>query len=259
MESIMSRFACLFALFILTSSAAVAADAPSPAEAPPDMDRSGYMPPPSLPIWAGAYIGGDLGYQWGTSDLMDFDHLTGASGHEATTNPSGVTGGAHVGYNWQMRSWVFGLEGNIDGSGASSSVVSKLGTAIFQTRENVEGAFRGRVGIDWNHALLFVAGGAAIGSFQNNFTNIATGATDSFNSTRLGWTVGGGLEYAFTDNWSIRGEYRYSDYGSFNDDLTNSFGGRYTVRMHETSNTALVGFSYKFSAFAPPAPVVMKY
>lgn len=257
----MSRLACLFALFTLMSSAAVAADAPSPANAPPpsEPDPSGYAPPPSLPIWAGAYIGGDLGYQWGAAGHDSIDNLTGASGREVTTHPAGVLGGAHVGYNWQMRAVVFGLEGDIDGAGVSGSGLSVLGTAVVKTHENIEGAIRARLGIDWNRALLFVSGGAAIASFQDSFTNVAIGGTDAFSNARIGWTVGGGLEYALTDNWSIRGEYRYSDYGSYNEVLSNSFGGRYTTPIHQTSNTALVGFSYKFSAFAPPSPVVMKY
>ncbi|HTJ02331.1 MAG TPA: outer membrane protein [Methylovirgula sp.] len=253
----MSRLACLIALFILTSSAAVAADAPSPADAPPDVDRSGYLPPPPLPIWAGAYIGGDIGYQWGASSNTSIDNITGAVASPPGSNPAGVIGGAHIGYNWQMNSWVFGLEGNIDGSGVNG--IQREGTLNVRTQENIQGSVRARVGASWNHVLAFVDGGLAIGSFQNSFSDVFSGAVDSLNSTRLGWTVGGGLEYALTDNWSIRGEYHYSDYGSYNMLLSNTRAGVFTARLHETSNTALVGFSYKFSAFAPPAPVVMKY
>jgi outer membrane immunogenic protein len=74
----------------------------------------------------------------------------------------------------------------------------------------------------------------------------------------VGWTVGGGVEYAFDPNWSIRAEYRYTDFGGFNEYLVNTYPGDY-VHLHVYDNEVEVGFSYKFDMFAPPAPVVAKY
>ncbi len=80
-----------------------------------------------------------------------------------------------------------------------------------------------------------------------------------------GWTVGGGLEYAITNNWSIRAEYRYTDLGHASIFAANSFndpaiggGGGFSNR-HIVENQVQVGFSYKFDTFAPPAPIVAKY
>ena len=90
-------------------------------------------------------------------------------------------------------------------------------------------------------------------------------AIDSASTTRVGWTVGGGIEYAITNNWSVRAEYRYTEFGhstmyansSFWDfpvlGAIGAFGNR---TLNE--NRVQVGFSYKFDT-AAPAPVVAKY
>ena len=78
------------------------------------------------------------------------------------------------------------------------------------------------------------------------------GAT--FDRSRVGYTVGGGVEYAFMNNFSVRAEYRYSDYGAFTDAL----GAGATVVHRETDNRVEAGMSYRFNSIVP-APVVAKY
>ena len=88
------------------------------------------------------------------------------------------------------------------------------------------------------------------------------GSSD-ISKTRVGWTVGGGLEYAVTNNWSVRAEYRYSDFGRYTDF---PFSGvpiapavfQATSGHHLTENQVQVGFSYKFDTW-PPSPLVAKY
>ena len=93
---------------------------------------------------------------------------------------------------------------------------------------------------------------------RNNYLNGASGALDLTSHTRVGYTVGGGIEYAFTNNLSVRAEYRYTDFGSFTDNLANSTGGLVNVSHRETDNRVQAGFSYKFDTFTP-APVVARY
>ena len=81
---------------------------------------------------------------------------------------------------------------------------------------------------------------------------------NSFSSGRVGWTIGGGIEYALDPNWSIRAEYRYTDFGGFNEYLVNTYPGDF-VHVHIHDNEAELGVSYKFDLWAPPAPVVAKY
>ena len=85
-------------------------------------------------------------------------------------------------------------------------------------------------------------------------------ASTSRSNTRVGWTVGGGIEYAITNNWSIGAEYRFTDFGTIrNGDLAGLEADEFLNghrRLQE--NQVQAGFSYKFDMFAP-YPVVAKY
>jgi outer membrane immunogenic protein len=238
---------------VALAGVAHAADLPSTKSAP------AFIPPPPAFTWTGFYVGAQLGYQWGTASITSILNRTGAAKTNLGYSPEGVIGGAHVGYNWQMpsTSFVLGIEGDVDGSGYSGSGLSRTGFVNRTTNEDVEGSIRGRVGYAWDHALIYATGGAAFASIQNVSTNLVTRRVDVFNNTGVGWTVGGGVEYAIDNNWSLRAEYRYTDFGSFNENLVNSSPGE-SARRHETDNAVRAGISYKFDMFAP-LPVVAKY
>jgi outer membrane immunogenic protein len=240
------------ALAALAGTAA-AADLPS-RRAPPV-----YVPPP-IPVftWTGLYIGGQVGYEFGRSSASG---ATGAGPTAGGANPNGVIGGAHIGYLYSTQGipgfgaalgsgGVIGIEGDVDGSNYRSTYA--LGPITDQTRQNIQGSVRGRLGVAVDRALFYATGGVAFGDLGNNYTS-ATGASTSISHGRVGWTGGGGVEYAFTNNWSVRAEYRYTDFGS----VTDTFGAA-TVRHHETDNRVQAGFSYKFNTFAP-LPVVARY
>src|ERR1700681_2024328 len=113
--------------FVLTGSAALAADLPSGQPAPP-----AYLPPP-LFTWTGIYVGGQIGYAWGAGNFNDsgFDPITGTfvSGTLGST-PSGVIGGAHVGYQYQFNQLVLGIEGSVDGTSLSNTAVAAFPVAF---------------------------------------------------------------------------------------------------------------------------------
>src|SRR5208282_2943318 len=130
--------------------------------------------------------------------------------------PSGVIGGAHVGYNLQINQWVVGLEGTVDGTSLSNNTTASLplfGGAFAvngNTRSNIQGSIRGRAGIAWDRALIYATGGVAFSGFNSNYSIFGTdvfgntfAGTNSFSNTRVGWTVGGGIDYAVTNNWSV--------------------------------------------------------
>ncbi len=191
-----------------------------------------------------------------------------------------MIGGAHVGYNFQINQWVLGLEGDVDGSSLSKTVAIApfsnyyrdfVPTSVHSSL-GVQGSIRGRLGYAFDRILVYATGGVAFGGFN---TSVSTGysnalfypaffGTDSFSNTRVGWTVGGGLEYAITNNWSVRAEYRYTDFGSTNEALAHSYPGfngdfvGAALHAHLTENRAQVGFSYRFDMTAP-TPVVAKY
>jgi outer membrane immunogenic protein len=236
-------------------SSALAADLPSHAPPPPV-----YLPPAPIFTWTGIYIGGQVGYGWGNQNVSS---SSGFGFDSFSSNNDGVIGGAHVGYNLQLSQFVIGLEGSVDGSSINKSF-SRFGfvPATYDTSADVQGSIRGRVGYAMDRALIYATGGVAFAGVDNSISTPF--GFDSASSTRVGWTVGGGLEYAITNNWSVRAEYRYTDFGHSSIFASNAFnepgiGGGGFVNRHLIQNQVQVGFSYKFDTFAPPAPIVAKY
>jgi outer membrane immunogenic protein len=214
-----------------------------------------YLPPPPIFTWGGLYLGAQIGYVWG-SDPIEVDSLVPSAFFN--TQPSGVLGGFHVGYNLQIAQWVAGIEGTVDGSSLSGTRESDSGVSL-GTRTDVQGSIRLRIGVALDRVLLYGTGGAAFAGFTNNYEfsgPIFLAETDS--KTRAGWTVGGGIEYALTNNWLIGAEYRYSDFGHVVDFPFSTLTlGTVIVTHHLTENQVQARLSYKFSP-APP-PVVAKY
>ncbi|HXW72039.1 MAG TPA: outer membrane beta-barrel protein [Methylocella sp.] len=263
--------------FALATSAALAADLPS--RAPPPV----YVPPAPIFTWTGIYVGGQIGYAWGSGNLnyTGFDPFLGAGlATSVGGTPSGVIGGAHVGYNYQINQWVVGLEGTVDGTSLSNTTVAFFpdGTNIqAQSTADIQGSIRGRAGVAWDRALIYATGGVAFGGFNTNYSVFNSGAlgilpafyaNNSFSNTRVGWTVGGGIDYAVTNNWSIFAEYRYTNWGTLSAPslgaiaiATNPLlaGVFYNANRTLNQNQVQVGFSYKFDLYGPPAPVVSKY
>ena len=117
--------------------------------------------------WAGPYLGGNLGYAWGSVD-------------NNPTKPSGIAGGVQAGYNWQQpgNPWVFGIEGDIQATGAEETFAPwKFSNPWF-------GTLRGRVGYAFNNVLFFGTGGLAFGELR------ATTFGLSESHTNAGWTAG---------------------------------------------------------------------
>jgi outer membrane immunogenic protein len=255
----------------LTGSAAFAADLPY--RAPPPA----YLPPPPVFTWTGIYIGGQVGYAWGTgaNKFTGFDPVTGAFVDTSFGGtPNGVIGGGHVGYNLQINQWVIGLEGTVDGTSLSNTAVAALpgvfggSTLTAHTTADIQGSIRGRLGVAFDRALIYATGGVAFGGFNTDVSlsgidvaGVPFFVSTSRSNTRVGWTVGGGIEYAVTNNWSIRAEYRFSDFGSIRNDLlgtTLPVGAFFNGNRRVQQNQVQAGFSYKFDMFAP-YPVVAKY
>jgi outer membrane immunogenic protein len=250
----------------LTGSAAFAADLPS--RAPPPV----YLPPPPIFTWTGIYIGGQVGYAWGNGNFNDtvVDPITGTviTGSVGGT-PNGVIGGAHVGFNLQFSQWVIGLEGTVDGTSLSNTAVAFFpvafggSTLTAHTTADVQGSIRGRLGFAWDRVLIYGTGGVAFGGFNTDVSiaapNVPFFASANRSNTRVGWTAGGGVEYAVTNNWSIRAEYRFSDFGTIRDGLGLPSGGRFfNEHRRLQENQVQAGFSYKFDTYVPP-PIVAKY
>jgi outer membrane immunogenic protein len=151
--------------------------------------------------WTGFYVGLNAGYGWGDSKF------TGAG--NANTSPEGALLGGTIGYNYQWGQTVFGVESDIDWNNAKGSTPCVLGSC--ETKSNWLGTTRLRLGYAFDRLMPYVTGGAAYGNVKANVPGIG-----SDSDTKLGWTAGGGLEYAFTPNWSVKAEYLHVDLGKIN-------------------------------------------
>ncbi len=243
---------------------ALAADLPS-RRVPPV-----FVPPP-IPVftWTGLYVGGQVGYAFGRTAALETSGAAPAVAFNVG-RPDGVIGGGHVGYNFSTQGlpvlgniipgfggggFVVGVEGDVDGADDHSTrVIGALGESF---RNGIQGSARGRVGIAVDRALFYATGGAAFAAFTDDFASPA--GFDTFSHTRVGYTVGGGVEYAINPHLALRAEYRYSDFGTYNSVSGTAFLPN-TVNTQErvTIQRVQAGFSYKFDS-AAGTPVVARY
>ncbi|MEI9924742.1 MAG: outer membrane beta-barrel protein [Bradyrhizobium sp.] len=149
----------------------------------------------------------------------------------ATSKMNGVSGGAQIGYNLQMQSWLVGLEGDIQATGQRSNhsytcpagfcsqalilglfLVPNPAVAVTETqRIDFYGTVRGRVGVTVvPTVLLYATGGLAYGQVDTESTLPNSARSQNY---KVGWTAGGGIEGAIGGNWTLRVEYLYLDLG----------------------------------------------
>jgi outer membrane immunogenic protein len=155
--------------------------------------------------WSGFYVGATAGYGWGESNHTDTVGTT-----SGDFDIEGFVGGATLGGNWQSGSFVFGIEGDIsysDIDGDSSNPICGAGGC--STDIDWLGTLRGRGGFAFDQLLIFAAGGLAVGDVS---ADCCGGFSES--DTRVGWTIGGGAEWAISEALSVKAEYLYVDLGS---------------------------------------------
>jgi len=194
----MSKFAfAAVALVAAGATTAHAADMPYRSRAPYTVAQ-----PLNAYSWAGPYLGGTLGYEWGNVS-------------NSGAKPSGFAGGVTGGYNWQSGNVVFGLEGDIQGSTADDRFANyKFSNPWF-------GTVRGRIGYAFNNVLVYGTGGLAFGSLDTEST--LTGLQQS--KTSAGYTVGVGAEVGIYQNWTAKIEYLYVDLARNDYALTGTSNG----------------------------------
>jgi outer membrane immunogenic protein len=260
----MRRLHCaMLAAVAVIGFASVASAADMPLKAP------AYNPPiPAVHNWTGFYVGVNAGYSWGSTDV---DYSQGAGIFGNPPNPGGVfaasydlhpnsfIGGGQIGYNYQSGNVVWGLEADIQGRHKSDS--ESLVFNPFQDRftlTDTQGwlaTFRGRLGYAMNNWLLYATGGLAVGKVEHEVfqaSSIPIGSRSiSDSDTRAGWTVGGGVEWAFAPHLSLGAEYLYVDLGastlSMPAQLVNGLPyGATSVDFHDRSHIARVKLNYRF-------------
>ncbi|MFV0279127.1 MAG: outer membrane protein [Rhodoblastus sp.] len=278
------------------AGSAFAADLPARKMAP------AYIAPAPIFTWTGFYVGVNLGYAFrGDNKAQGYgmvlppataQHMGWWGGSSSDT--TGILGGLQVGYNFNFRGFLVGLETDFQGSdikgsknyagamGLGNNGAPQFISVDARTKLEWFGTLRGRLGFALPSApnfLVYATGGLAYGNVKASATPTFVNATggsilgvrSSFSDTRIGWTVGAGAEYApmSLPNWSVKFEYLYTDLGSVRVPLdgAGATAGAYFANTpayagsHSSQtkfHTLRVGLNYRFGGMSA-APVVAKY
>src|SRR5262245_25270272 len=280
----MKKYLSSLAISALLTAPAFAADLPArvPVKAPAVVD---------VCIWCGFYIGGNVGGAWTRSDVTTTNvggapaifgvpaniAAVNAAGTGALDNKASFTGGGQIGFNWQAGpNWLFGFEadGNWLSRTATLSNVAATTIGPFPVTTDLQTRWlataRARLGITSSNWLAYVTGGAA---FTNQKLTQSVNApalgggtggafgTASSETTKVGWTVGGGLEYMIWSRWSIKGEYLFARFQGVSNStfVTTPLGGfsqtLTATTDHLNVHIARIGLNYHFGG----GPVVARY
>jgi len=224
--------------------------------------------------WSGCYLGGYLGLAW-TAETVRVTDISGYNGlpwdvWEYGTNSS-IIGGGTLGCNWQPLGspLVAGVEGEfgfmrITGSGLDpfdsfNSIQSSVRVGDWY------GMVTGRLGYAWDRVLLYVKGGAAFVEVRTVVTDpiFNPGFVAQTSQTKATWTLGGGLEWAFYNNWSVKAEYMFIGFdndlacGYNTNVLVNPLGQYCWNHQLDGVHTAKIGLNYRFGGDA--LPVIGRY
>jgi outer membrane immunogenic protein len=189
-----------------------------------DLEGS-YKDAPIAPVWSGLYVGGHLGglwtgdrevdaekkkcWLWWCGKWEDAKHVK----FEEEDDDVAFIGGVHVGYNWQRDSSVFGIEADVS----------------FADEFDYLATLRARLGYASGNFLLYATAGVAFAGLDDNSLNFKAGyksySFDDEHDRRVGFVVGGGVEYKMRSNWSVGVEGLYYGFGDDNNEYSVVQGG----------------------------------
>ena len=219
------------------------------------------MPPPFS--WTGFYIGGNLGGAWAHHNFNDnFFNL----GFDDGNTNGRFIGGGQVGANYQINQFVIGVEGTFDWAANNNNNngwgVLIPGNVLFpaqlvriSSNDTWIASVAARLGWAVDRALCYFKGGGGwVGNNGFTITDVNTGASisTSGNNNVSGWLFGGGLEWAFTDNWSLKVEYDYLGLGNRTFTATGLVfprlaGDTFTTSGNNNVQMVTVGLNYRFN------------
>ncbi|OYW52911.1 MAG: hypothetical protein B7Y80_19185 [Hyphomicrobium sp. 32-62-53] len=212
--------------------------------------------------WSGCYLGANIGAGWQHAATTYVDHEHGPSDNGSHTG-SGAVGGGQIGCDLQRGRFVIGVQGMFNAAGIDgSNTVPDFPENTVTSDANWFASVTGRLGVTLRpDTLLYAKGGVAW--TDNDFSDVCyAGGTQcdtdnngnfaAFGSnTATGWIVGGGIEHAWTDSWSMFIEYNYVNFGNDRTTLTDTLAGFDDEPTWQSSHDLeqhllLVGLNYKF-------------
>lgn len=234
------------------------------------------MAAPVAYSWSSCYVGGHVGAGWNRTSFSETDGFVDTMPVGASVGANGgggALGGGQVGCDYQFANhWVIGFAGdfswaNIQGDGVDPFFGGKNGNPItFSSKTDGLASATGRIGYAWDRVLVYGKGGVGWAHDKYAVTNAAfigggfcgggtgflgTGPCNgSASSTRVGWTAGVGVEWAFANNWSTFVEYDHYGFDTKNLGFTAPFSigpGFYNVK--QDIDVVKVGVNYRFGMF----------
>ena len=223
----------------LTATAIVALLGAAGAANAADFYAPGYKDGPivAYPSWTGYYIGAHVGGAWSAADFRD------PSGVAFNNDSSDVFAGGQVGYAYQLGNLVIGPEVDIGGIGLSGSVTEAGGAAVGSVSSGFYFDITGRLGYAWGPALIYIKGGYAYYGGSLSVNEVGVGSVS--HSDLSGWTGGGGIEYKINPAWSVKAEYQFFEFNTFQL-IIPADGSTWDDRF--TAQTFKVGVNYHFCA-----------
>jgi len=223
--------------------------------------------------WSGWYLGANIGANWSSSDLKaavaqgngavvippaDVNLINQTTG--GSSNKTGFTGGIEGGYNYQMGSWLLGIETDFvaldNNERTTRNFQSTIGPATYALNQRAKTSWmwslRPRLGYVSGPWLFYGTGGIATSKikvavdFSDNRTPQNIVSSDD-SKTKTGWIAGAGVGYALTPNWSLKGEWLYADFGSISTTVVSPGGFvALTSRADVQTNLIRAGVDYRF-------------
>jgi len=251
-------FGSVVAAVVTMAGIANAADLPRPAPV--------YKaPPPQGFSWTGCYIGGAAGGIFNRSDVTSNPLVAGAPFADNSSsfnfNDSDFTAGAVYGCTRQFApNWVWGFDSDFSWTGISESVGFAHAAAGGRTAysgtvtQDIDWISTTRLRFGWVQGpwMVFAAGGLAAGKVKSSYADLdATGNRflGSESKNQWGWTIGGGVEYALSQNWFLRGEYLYVDLGShdYTSFATVPGNGQWNTSVDTKAHIARAALTYRIT------------
>jgi len=225
--------------------------------------------------WSGCYIGANAGGKWGkfnrdvTAGTFPAVTVFGFDGVNDDFDSS-FMGGGQIGCQWQSGAWVWGIEGDFDGTDLRRSFIAPVTVlAPFLPGDTVDfknrwqASIRGRLGYAWDRFMIYATGGVAFADVKTTIGLVpVAGAFPTLffedSQTLTGGTVGAGLEYGITDNLSLGVEYRYSKFSHETFVFPTAFAVPLTADTDLTTHEVTARLNWRFNWFGG-GPVAARY
>jgi outer membrane immunogenic protein len=212
--------------------------------------------------WSGIYVGVFGGWAHNrtkATDITGEEYGGSTPGATMSLSDDGFLGGVTAGYNFQSGSWVFGPEIELGWVSNDELIVENNDDGLY-SEYGFYGAVTGRIGYAANRTLFYGKGGVALATIKSaggEFDGIGDeddggkwgfdGNEGAFGDhTRLGWTIGGGVEHALTDRWTIKAEYLFADFGSETYHNIGNVGDGDPFEFEDELHTVKFGLNYQF-------------